>query len=377
LNRDENITHVTLLTVTPLFDPATGGASTYYGLLVEHLIDAGIVERVIILTGSVEGAPSTETRHDGRLLIRRLFPSTATSDPGLLQYGRYALQNLLYATLPAIIRRGEVDAVLAHSSFHNFPNTFSLAIRRISSRMNCRLIADVRDCLLPERRLGQLETYDRIIACSRNIEEHLSRAGKLAPKITHIPVLQEPISAPSDEEVEAFRETYDLPDVPYVSYVGLIKKKKGVDLLLEAHERWVDRGREIHLVLAGQMKARPDLRHAIDTSSHVQHVGVISRDEVFALQAGAGLSVNLSPSEGMPRSCLEAIGLNVPVVLPSGVPEFERWCPDHVIADRDPETVSRQLQEVFEVSKTAPYPLERHRPEAVVKKYDILINQKG
>jgi glycosyltransferase involved in cell wall biosynthesis len=206
-----------------------------------------------------------------------------------------------------------------------------------------------------------------------NVEQHLSQANQLVPKITHIPVIQEPITPPSEEAVERFRETYGLPDAPYVSYVGLIKKDKGVDLLLEAHRQWVDRGAEVHLVLAGQMKAVPDLRQFIDASPHVHHVGVISRDEVFVLQRGAGLSVNLSPSEGMPRSCLEAIGLDVPVVLPSRVPEFEKWCPDHVVTKRDPEIVGRQMEEVFEASKTAPYPVERHHPEAVIANYSSLL----
>jgi glycosyltransferase involved in cell wall biosynthesis len=360
---------MTLLIVTPLFEPATGGASTYYRLLTDILLQGEDADRIHVVTGAVDNAPRFEENHDGRLAVHRIFPRVATAQHGLRQYARYALQNVLYARLPAIVDRRGVDVVLAHSSFHNYPNVFSPVIRWIARFSECRLIADVRDCLLPRRRLEQLVPYDQIIACSMNVETHLNQHDQLAPEVTRIPVIQESIDSPSTEEIRRFRREHGIPDVPYICYVGLIKAEKGVRLLLDAYHHLTGYGSDVHLVLAGQMKGSSELRERIDAASSVHHLGVISRKDVFALQTGASLCANLSPSEGLPRASLEAMALGTPVILPSGVPEFERHCPEHVIEERTPVQVSQQLNSVLETSQTSEYPVERHAPNRVVESY--------
>lgn len=362
-----------LLIVAPLFKPAQGGASTYYDLLVSGLLDRGTVEHVTIITSKVPEAPSSEFFYNGRVHVHRLFPYLAgAARQPWLQYPKYAFQNLQYLRIPGLVRENRIDHVLVHSSFHNYPNL----IRFIAGRgTGISWTADVRDHLMPVSSLSQLEPYDNIVACSRNVLQHVSQRPSLRSKIEHIPVIQEELPQPSKTEIKQFRADRGVASHPYLSYVGLIKPEKGVDLLLDAFEILASRQSELHLVLVGQMKDAGDCRARIQADSRIHYLGEIPRREVLTLMKGAKLNVNLSPIEGLPRSSLEALELGEQVALPPNIPEFEEYCPEHVVRKRDPQAVASKLRALLCNDKTPDYPVERHRLDFIIPRYkDIFIS---
>jgi len=356
-----------LLIVTPLFKPAQGGASTYYDLLVQELIKYEEIDRVTILTSQHPGARRSKWLKDGRAQVIRLFSNVAGAKrQPWLQYPKYAYRNFQYLRIPKLLREEGIDVALVHASFHNYPNLMRFVV---GQGADCKWVADVRDHLMPDASLPQLERYDNIIACSRNVLQHISQHGALESKIEYIPVIQEPLRNASPADVEQFRRSHGLPDHPYLSYVGLVKPEKGVDLLLDTFEILASRKADLYLVLAGQMKDTGDCQARIRAHPRIHYLGEISRNDVLTLVKGAALNVNLSPAEGLPRSSLEALEVGGQVALPPNIPEFEEYCSEHVVQAREARCVASKLQHLLCEIDFPVYPVERHRPEHVIPKY--------
>lgn len=356
-----------LLIITPIFLPTTGGAATYYELLTESLLASGEVSEITVLTERVPGSPTRELRNDGHLRVIRLFPYRAGRNLGRFAlYWRYGLQNLQYLILPRLVATLKPDVMLVHASFHIYFNTLHFLIRDISCRLP--IVADVRDHLLHTSRLAQLNHYSALIACSLNVKAHVSQFPALAAKTTHIPVIQERITS-NRPLLPVTLAKHGLRHRGYFLYAGLIKQAKGVELLLSVFSELRERGLDAELVLAGFSKDDALIAQAKKIHG-VRHIGAVSREEILNLMAGALMSVNLSKSEGMPRSSLEALALGVPVLLPSGIPEFNQYCAECVVRSNQPQEVADQVQALLSTHNFGQiYPVAMHERDSVLARY--------
>lgn len=352
-----------LLIVTPAYHGGATGAAVYYGLLTEAFAADG---RSVHVVGDRRQAPSPVHYH-------ALFPERVGRDRRPVRDRiAYAAQNLTYLALPGIVRRVRPRALLVHTSFYNFPGIFPAVAGRLATlcrEAGIRLMADARDRLLPAGRVGHLNRFAGVICCSGNVEAHLVANGLASDRVVPIPVPQEPVSVDPAVTAELL-SGLGLEDVPYILYAGLVKEAKGVDLLLEAYERHVrPAAPDCQLVLAGYLKARRSSTLRALEQPGVALLGNRSRQEVMHLMAGAALCVNLSPSEGLPRGSLEALALGRPSLLPPGVPEFERYCPEHVARSRDPEVLGARMLELLAGCEILRYPIERHSLERIYPMY--------
>jgi glycosyltransferase involved in cell wall biosynthesis len=92
--------------------------------------------------------------------------------------------------------------------------------------------------------------------------------------------------------------------------------------------------------------------------------------------AGADLVVIPSKSgEGLPRVCLEAISIGCKVVLPPGVPEFRRQCPDFVLPRVTAEAIAGKMEEVLLSDKTPQFTWEDHEPAKALRRYVSLYQE--
>jgi len=340
-------------------------------MLSRALLDAGLVERVTVVTERLPGQPSESA--EGALRVIRLFPCRAGGVfPAPMQYVRYLVQNLLCLRLPALIKSEGVDVLLVHSSFHNHANLLGFAIAGIPRRV--RLIADVRDMEVPLHRLVHLEAYDRIIACSDNVTEHLRRHEPLADRIESIPVPQEPLHIPDSPGNFELVNGMGLEPQRYILFAGLLKAAKGVDFLLDAYLHYrKDEAAPLDLALAGVPKSRALAERARNIPG-VHVLGEVERTRLLVLMKYAALNVNLSGMESVGRVCLEALALGTRAILPAGVPEFQRHCPRWVAASStDPEIVAEQFRVALRSPPCTDYPLENHRLQEILPRYGDLI----
>jgi len=364
-----------LAIIAPIFPPGTGGAATYYKMLAEALIAERVFGEIHVYTE--KASAETDITHPPGLIIHRIFPERAGRKmPYWLRCLLYAWQNILYFPLVLSLARGGYQTILVHSSFHNYPGLFHFAMQCLSLARCGSLVCDVRDRLLLQPRLQELLLYDRVIACSEGVFEHLKLESSLTNKVALIPVIQDSIFrvVPELNQLRALGIEADV----YLISVGVVKPEKGFgqipELLPIIHR---ELGREIDWLVVGEIKDQ-SLEEALRENGVIL-TGPLPRFDVLSLVAGATLHVNLSSEEGLPRCTLEAIDLGTPVIVAQGIPEFDRseipllFNGDSL--DQKAIKIVSIAQEAMVCDRTsAPYALDRHRPSAVIRKYrEVLI----
>ncbi len=117
------------------------------------------------------------------------------------------------------------------------------------------------------------------------------------------------VDAPAVAQGDRFRRKHGL-DGPFFLYLGRIVQSKGVDALLDAWDRWRDKG-TVKLVLAGHQEmpipARPD----------VLYVGQIDDADKWDAYAGCTALVVPEALQSLSLVTLEAWSMGTPVVCPT------------------------------------------------------------
>lgn len=338
-------TAMRILLVTPLFFPSLSGAAVYFDTLARALRAREPAARITILTRRVAGAAAREDRDGIRVL--RLLPNSRLAAPAVLAVSRALGSDVVH--------------------YHTMASYRGLG--RLAPLFRAPLIGDMRD-LAARNEGADLRHYlhcSRLICASENIFRFLRARGVPDAKLAHVPI---PFAAPAPPPPERIQETlarHRLPaSSPYALFVGVIIPYKGVAELLDAMPLVWRRRPELRLVLAGPLTAEGDaafpggFRRAIDADPRLQWLGPVPHADVSALLAGAGLFVLPSRTEGLPRSCLEAIALRRKVIVPPGIPEFDAACPKAVLPAITPEAIAEKMEWTWREGAPADYPLERH-----------------
>lgn len=164
---------------------------------------------------------------------------------------------------------------------------------------------------------------DRVLAPSRRTADEIERdyrvrGVRVLPNVTGgLPVPP----AADDEEVEPGAAAPG-----YLLYVGRLRIRKGVEVLLEALAELAGQDRDARLVIAGSGEQEAALRrraYELGLAGAVRFLGRCDAARVRRLLAGARCLVVPSIYEGMPLVVLEAMAASVPVVASavSGIPE--------------------------------------------------------
>ncbi len=343
-----------ILLVTPLFFPSLSVAAVYFDTLGKELARLLPAGRVTILTRRVPGAPRAERR--GAVRVLRLLPTGGRPAAVLTGLG------ILAASL----------ALRAHVvHYHTLASYRVLA--RLAPLFRARLVGDMRDLAARDEgaSLASYQHCSRLICASENILAFLRDRGFPADRLVHVPVpVRRPPPAPDGAVAEA-RARWGLRDVPFVLFVGAIRPAKGVRELLEAMPLVWARRPDLHLAMAGPLTPEGDALFAGGLAAHagrdgrLRYLGPVPHDDVLLLLRAAEAFVLPSRSEGLPRSALEALALGVPAVLPPGIPEFDRACPEAVLEAITPEAIARKLGTA---RGRARYPMAQHDPAEVARR---------
>lgn len=291
-----------------------------------------------------------------------LFSGWATRNRSMFSYFGVALQELSYFTLPFILVFQKPDIVICHAGLLNRRTVLApiLGFAKILLRERTRWVADVRDNLLGRCHVDTIQQFDRVIACSMNVQKHLQVT--FCVKSMLAPVAQ----------------AFNLPlpsarggGTNYVLYAGRISFGKGVHWLLAAWELLSEeqkRGNTLKLV--GLLKdSSGRIQKQIKKMHDVEMLPALPRSELWAMMSGASCCVNPSPNEGFPRVSLEAIALRRPVVLPACVPEFVASDPELVVYAGDVERLSELIREQIANPKSSRYELGLHEYTKASERY--------
>jgi glycosyltransferase involved in cell wall biosynthesis len=133
-------------------------------------------------------------------------------------------------------------------------------------------------------------------------------------------------------------------------------------------------GYDFEVAIAGKARYWTDELTRAEEAGWLHFLGPLPNGALRSLMARCLIHVNVCTEEGMPRSSLEAIDAGTLTVLPPGVPEFERSCPDWIGTAGDPQALAQDILTVCTRGQRTPYPLERHTPERVAEAYTDLIS---
>ncbi len=139
----------------------------------------------------------------------------------------------------------------------------------------------------------------------------------------------------------------------YLLFVGRLRIRKGVEILLEALALLGSRLPELRLLVAGDGEQGPSLERkavSLELTDRVRFLGRCSGGEVRELLAGARALVVPSIYEGMPLVILEAMEASVPVVASrvSGIPEVvEDGVTGWLVPTENVDELARALEEVW------------------------------
>ena len=301
----------------PYFIPYTGGQENYIYNLSTHLVKNA--NQVNILTANY---PECKAKESVKGILVSRYPCFARP-----------LRNPI---VPKLLSPDEniSDYDIIHT--HNEHSFAAMAAARISKKKNTPLIVTCHGQLrfdnplydsierLYNRSLGRsvFEKADAIVALSSSDKGYISSFGIDKDKIVIIPNAIDPAELDRyrlrSDELETFKEWYNLSGKRIVLYVGQIIQRKGISYLLKSIPLILQGSKEEPVfVFVGKGDALKDslcLAQELGIEKNVIFTGPVSARDLVAFYQIADIFVLPSLSEGLPTSILEAMHFGLPVV---------------------------------------------------------------
>ena len=301
----------------PYFIPYTGGQENYIYNLSNYLVKNA--NQVNILTANY---PECKAKESIKGILVSRYPCFARP-----------LRNPI---VPKLLSPDEniSDYDIIHT--HNEHSFAAMAAARISKKKNIPLIVTCHGQLrfgnplydsierLYNKSIGRsvFEKSDVIVALSSSDRDYISSFGIDEDKIIVIPNAIDPSDLEryrlKSDELESFREWYNLSDKRVVLFVGQIIQRKGISYLLKSIPQILRKSKEeTSFVFVGKGDALKDslcLAQELEIEGNVIFTGAVSARDLVAFYQISDLFVLPSLSEGLPTSILEAMYFGIPVV---------------------------------------------------------------
>lgn len=348
------------LIVTPLYPPATGGAATYFGVVVPELLACDTVERLTVLTERLPDQPGEWT--DGKLRILRRLPSRISVPRGNWRShaAAYALTQLWFARqLPRLVQRLQVDLIDVHTRYRG--RLVYAGLRR----SGVPIVADLHDKMTPPATLKSVA--DWLLCCEEGVQRFALAGGFPVDRIVFMRLPMAAPHVPSADHVAALRRRHGLADVPYLLFVGDITPSKGVYELLAAYDQWRSEASRARLAFAGTNREGVRFLRQIQQTRGATYLGRMPHEDALALMSAAEIVALPSRSEGLPYVILEAVALGTRVIAPPGVPEFDAHLQGAVLPEVSVPAIVRLLTALWACHDPPRYPLSMHEPRRAVQ----------
>lgn len=187
------------------------------------------------------------------------------------------------------IKKEKPDLVLLRFWIPFFGASFGKILRQIKSNQHSKVIAIIDNMIPHESRIGdqQLTNYfikpvDGFIAMTNKVLEDIKVFDQSKPKLISPHPLFDNYGNPISRE-KALGELKLDPGYQYILFFGLIRKYKGLDLLIEAFADKRFRNRKLKLIIAGEyyteLQPYQELIEKLGLSHDVIHVNEYIPDE--------------------------------------------------------------------------------------------------
>lgn len=375
-----------VLFLTHLYLPTVGGVQRSVHNLAALLTRRG--HEVTIAAHADGGVPRPATG-DGPAFLPLRIPSPFSLEPSQV-LGRWRDPVNIWR-LASWCRQRRIRIV--HCHLVNVDTRYALALASILDGV--RVVVTLRGGELehwlaadPTRRgaylSGILSRADHVTGVAGSL---LREAAALVPSVVEkSSVVPNPVD-PSALRRGASGDGPTQEEVPYVLFVGRLEAMKDVACLIDAFHRLVareaDEGLELRIVGSGSLEEA--CRRAATAGpgrDRIRFLGAVPHSTTLGLTRGArALVLPSRTSEGCPNAVLEAMALEVPVVvsdLAALVELVDRGKAGLVFARGDAEALSRSLAEAVRPSpgrdRRVRHARERlathHDPDEVASAYE-------
>jgi glycosyltransferase involved in cell wall biosynthesis len=299
---------------------------TGHGLQVERMSGL-LAERgcaVEIVTATHPDAPDTET---GPVPVRR-FPLPVTRNPLALRWGSRAFLGHLGRRAP------DLDVLHLHGTPGPLPFAVDHARSRGLATVLTTTLLDSDDPVtvagrgrLAAWRFGAYARTDRFVAICPALVDRFAPAGIDPSRVAHIPVgVDTERFRPAADRDAAAREL-GLAGELRVLFTGIVLRRKGVDLLLDAWERVAERVPGAHLHVVGgyefdpgrEPEAHAFARECRERAGRSPLAGRVTfhgkRDDLPRVVPAMHAFLFPSRLEGFPNVVLEALAAGTPPVV--------------------------------------------------------------
>ncbi|MDM4018840.1 glycosyltransferase [Roseiconus lacunae] len=171
-----------------------------------------------------------------------------------------------------------------------------------------------------------LRFYQHVIAVSDDLHDECLQYGVKKQRLTLIRNAIDTLQFRPSEGKDQRQSLFAVPEESFViGAVGRLSPEKGFDVLIHCVDQLVRRGRNVHLLIAGEGPERETLRSQIESlglQNSITLLGQIS--EMIPLFSSLDTFVLSSYREGLPNVVLEAMAMKVPVVSTrvAGIPHL-------------------------------------------------------
>ena len=156
-----------------------------------------------------------------------------------------------------------------------------------------------------------------------------------------------------------------------------ISKNKGIFELLDAIKILnQNRKDSIKLLFCGELNDPIE-----EIPDNCIYLGPLDYLNAMKLLIGANLLILPSKSESHPRVIIESIIYDIPFLTTRGVAEIEKYFPDNILDNTEPEYLAQRIKDCFDdcdASLSTSYPIHIHQIDNVIdqiyKVYDNLIS---
>jgi len=352
--------------VTRIYPPLTGGASTYYYLLVSALKKYPDI-KIQLITKMVSGLPLVSHEQGGITVYRVLLPGLTVTKNRLLvsTITSFINRKIIYLSYVFFFKKVKKKTNILHlheEVFVNIKKYFNL----FSSKS--RLIVDFRGInLLPRSKqdvLAMRKYCDALICASENIYNKMVTLN-LENISYHIPIPFDFINRKQTVKKREFLNELKIYDMkPFICFVGNIHKQKGVFELIQAFEILIQKfNAEIKLLFVGPNNVGKKFTRTIKKINNIHWIQALPHEYIQWVIKETEIICLPSLQEGLPRVCLEAISLGKKFLGPASVPELKKNCPEFVIETIKPDVLAGRIMRILNSDKIPQYDFRIHELE--------------
>lgn len=326
--------------LAPVYSPYPAGGAQSFPIVAAAL--SKLFKSVLVITEYHPGKPYV--CNESGVSVLRIFPvrDNKGSKSYLYSLVSYWLTQILLISFLLALRLLGFQT-LHYTRYSSYCLSLLLVIWRASGGL---VVYDCRTMAFGERSLRALKrSLGTANAALANSESALNSVLQLS-KVPIASYIINPLLLPSKDGIpplSLFPSLVRLANEPYILCMGTLSPRKNSLLVLQAFEFLLARKAlvtispnplpsikysQLKLVYAGRSDLSKSSLERLISSDSVVYLGPVSHLESLALTSAASLSINISSAEGIPRSMLEALYLQVPCILPSCVPEFLRYLPE-------------------------------------------------